>query len=1156
MRSQFVPIFLLLVFSFFLVSNSSNPPDGRTGAPGETNCTSCHGGNNSNNFEGSLLIEGLPEQITPNATYTISVISTKTGGNPTRTGFQLVALDEANQNVGILANPSASSTLKNSNQRTYFEHNPAIDFQQENQVSWTVDWAAPATIDTEVTFYANSILGDGAGSRGDLMLTAGASGTIIQGEPAVLSVAKTSQNVSCFEGADGFASLEISGGQAPYSYQWSNGDTGATTMMLTAGEYTVTIMDSVGDSMEETVTITQPEALTIELLSQSNIDCINAIGLAEVLATGGTPEYNYVWEDIEGPAVSLTTGEHTVTVTDANGCSQTRTVIIEGDTELPQVNAGPAQAIDCNNPFAVLEGSGDVGPDFTYFWSTSDGSILAEETSLTPLVEAAGIYTLLVTNTSNNCSASAQVDVKTDFEEPIANAGTTKQLSCEEDAVTLDGSSSSTGDNITYQWTTENGILRNPTAIRASASQQGLYTLTVSNTSNGCSSTATVNVIQDVNMPTAVAGNPQQLDCTTGTAILNGNGSVGVDFIYSWETEDGIIESGENTLTPVVIAPGTYQLTVRNRTNNCDASSSVVITEGVQLIANAGADEDLGCSTESVRTLNGSQSSRGSNIIYEWTTTDGNIINDPTAPLINIDAPGTYTLTVRDTLANCTVTDMVLISQKDKTPEIEVVPTLEITCEMPVIMLQVDAIESPAFSFQWSTTDGNIVDGRRTISPIVDAPGTYNLGVINTETGCVATASVLVTQEDGMPIARINTSTQELDCTNPSLTLDASSSSIGDDFLVEWTTESGNIVEGANTLTPTINTEGTYSLLITNTSSGCTTTTSIDIFQTSTPPSIVTEEPPLLDCANTSIQLIANATGNNLVYEWSTEEGAILSGGNTLTPIVAEAGAYTLIIIDTVSACKSMTQINVAKEESTLSVQIESPQALSCINASITLNTIVNEDENLTYLWCTETGNIIEGVEGPNPVIDQAGTYDVLVTDNVNGCTGSAMVVVEEIPALHIITDTVINNTATVLAGGGSRPYTYLWNTEPAQTSVTANNLVDGEYQVTITDAIGCSITTSVVVGTVSVPHISSLTSLDLYPNPTSTFFTVSANFNKKELGNIHIFNNLGEKIWTRGFDTHQIQLAIETNNWNAGVYFMMLETVEGIKVEEIAVLK
>ena len=93
-------------------------------------------------------------------------------------------------------------------------------------------------------------------------------------------------------------------------------------------------------------------------------------------------------------------------------------------------------------------------------------------------------------------------------------------------------------------------------------------------------------------------------------------------------------------------------------------------------------------------------------------------------------------------------------------------------------------------------------------------------------------------------------------------------------------------------------------------------------------------------------------------------------------------------------------------------------------------------------------------------------------------------------------------------------------------------------------------------MGTVSVPHISSLTSLDLYPNPTSAFFTVSANFNKKERGNIHIFNNLGEKIWTRGFDTHQIQLAIETNNWNAGVYFMMLETVEGIKVEEIAVLK
>jgi len=1152
MKSQFTPIFLLLVFSFFLVSNSSNPPDGRTGAPGETNCTSCHDGDNPNNFEGNLVIEGLPAQITPNATYTISVISTRTGGNPSRAGFQLVALDEANQNTGILANPSASSVLKNSNQRTYFEHNPALAFQAENNVSWTVDWTAPATLDAKVNFYATTILGDGGGSRGDFMLSTSASGTIISEESATLSSAMTSQNVSCFGGTDGFASIEVSGGQEPYSFQWSNEETSANITMLQAGTYTVTIMDSAGDSKEENITITQPEPLSIELISQSNIDCTNAVGLAEVNATGGTPAYTYVWEDIQGAAVSLTAGEHTVTVTDANDCAETSTITIERDTELPQVNAGPAKEIDCNNPFAVLEGIADEGSNIAYLWSTSNGSILDAETTLTPLVEAAGIYTLLVTNTTSGCSASSQVDVKTDVELPIANAGTTKQLSCEEETTTLDGSGSSTGDDIIYQWTTENGILRNPTAIRASASQQGLYTLTVSNTRNGCSSTAAVNVIQDINMPTAVAGNTQQLDCTTGTATLNGNGSAGVDFIYSWETEDGIIESGENTLTPVVIAPGTYQLTVRNRTNNCDASSSVVVTDGIQLTANAGADEDLGCSTGAVKTLNGAQSSTGKDIVYEWNTTDGNIISDSTSFLINVDAPGTYTLTVRDTLANCVVTDMVVVSQNDKIPEVEVVSTVELTCEMPVIMLQASATESAVFSYQWITEDGNIVGGRRTLSPTVDAPGTYSLGVFNTETGCVATATILVTQAAGMPTARINTTTQDLDCTNRTITLDASNSSIGDDFLVEWTTDFGNIVEGANTLTPLINTEGTYTLLITNTSSSCTTTASVDIFQTSAPPAIVTEEPPVIDCTNATIQLAATATGNNLVYEWTTEDGSIVSGDNTLNPIVAEAGIYTLAITDAVTDCKSMTQITVTKEEAALSVQIETPQALSCMNTSITLNTIVDSNEELTYLWCTETGNIISGVEGPNPVIDQAGMYDVIVTDNTNGCIGKAAVVVEESPTLFIMTDTVINNTATVLAGGGQRPYTYLWNTEPVQTSVTANNLEDGVYQVTITDAIGCSITTSVVVGTVSVPNISSLTSLDVYPNPASAFFTLTAKFNKKEIGNIHIFNSLGEKIWTRSFDNHQIQLSIETNSWSAGVYFMMLETAEGIKVEEI----
>ena len=136
--------------------------------------------------------------------------------------------------------------------------------------------------------------------------------------------------------------------------------------------------------------------------------------------------------------------------------------------------------------------------------------------------------------------------------------------------------------------------------------------------------------------------------------------------------------------------------------------------------------------------------------------------------------------------------------------------------------------------------------------------------------------------------------------------------------------------------------------------------------------------------------------------------------------------------------------------------------------------------------------------------------------------------------------------------GGGQRPYTYVWNTEPAQTSVTANNLADGMYQVTITDAIGCTIMANVVVGTVGVPDITNLTSFELYPNPANAFFTFNAEFSNKELGNIQIFNSLGERIWARSFDKQQIQLSIETTSWDAGVYFMMLETAEGIRVEEI----
>ena len=1156
MKSKFAPIYALFLLTFFLVSNSSNPPDGRTGAPGDGNCNNCHTGNNTNNFEGTLEIQGLPEQITPNASYTLNVVAKKTAGDAVRAGFQMVILDDDNQNIGTFSNPGSNAVLKEDENRNYFEHNPAQRFEDQDEVSWTVDWTAPEEANTGINVYANSIFGNGSGSSGDLQMETTLSSVVVNASDSIVVTITDQRDVSCFGGSDGTATVSIMGGIGPYTYEWSNGGTEATVTNLTVGIHSISITDATGVTEITEVNIEEPAAIAIEILSQVNIDCMNPIGLVEVLASGGTPTYSYAWDDIQGAAVSLPVGDHEVTVTDGLGCTQTASVTIDKNVLLPQVNAGPNKAIDCTEAFAALEGRADEGPGITYLWTTTDGSILTGETSLEPIVEAKGIYTLLVSNAITGCNASSQVEVTEDFEPPITNAGTTQQLECAEPFLMLNGSvENTTGNTLSIQWSFEDGVpLDNAATLNPVVSEAGTYTLLVTDMENGCSSSSTVNVIPDVAAPMAFAGESLQLDCVTNQITLNGNGSTGIDFIYTWETEDGQIEDGGTTLNPLVTKAGTYTLTVRNRINGCDASSSVVVTGNVLVEANAGGDIALTCSTGSNATLNGSASTRGDNISYEWSTEDGSFSGDNTDFLVDINSIGTYVLTVRDRNSGCFDTDQIVVTQADLVPRIEAPLTQQLTCESPVIQLQATTSEGPNIVYQWITTDGHVLGDERTLNPFVDAPGTYNLGVINIVSGCVNTVSIEVVAEVGLPSANVVAPVQQIDCMTTSIILDGSGSSSGANIFYQWSTEDGNFLGGRTSSTATINAGGQYKLVVTNTITGCSGSFTIDIAQIDFPSDIVFEDPPKINCTNSLIRLAAMATGDNLAYQWSTENGNIVAGSTTPDPLVDAPGEYSLTIIN--DGCTLTKTLTVIEEASSLDLQVEMPDALNCNNTSVDLNVLGNTSQ-FDFLWSTVDGNILSGEETDRVKVDAPGSYEVLVIDRANGCTGASIFEVID-QNLFIILDTVIDNSATVLVDGGIMPYTYEWNTEPVQTSVTVNDLSDGTYMVTITDAIGCTISVTSTVGgmSTSVSDINSLLTYDLFPNPTNSFLTIEANFNQIEEGVVNVFNILGKQQWQQPFNTNNLQLVVDVNDWASGVYFIQLETAEGIRVKELVVGK
>lgn len=315
-------IILSFVAIIALLSNASNPPNGRTGAPGDGVCQGCHNPP-STSITGLLEISGVPSTIDPNTTYTLEVISELTSGSATRAGFQMVALDENGDNAGTLSNAGASSTITTAGARTYFEHSPSVNFNGGSTVSWTVDWTSPAGPNNEdITFYAASILANGnGGTSGDQMTLIDATGTLdVPVTPLSLTIVFIN-DVSCPGINDGSAEIMINGGTPPFNVTWDNGESGVTATMLPAGWVEVFVEDANGEMTASSIFIGEPNPISVFEAIIVNPSCSTS-GSIELDIVGGTNTYDLSWSNgsEDNPLTNLTGGDYEVTITDSNGC--------------------------------------------------------------------------------------------------------------------------------------------------------------------------------------------------------------------------------------------------------------------------------------------------------------------------------------------------------------------------------------------------------------------------------------------------------------------------------------------------------------------------------------------------------------------------------------------------------------------------------------------------------------------------------------------------------------------------------------------------------------------------------------------------------------------------------------------------------------------
>ncbi len=581
-------IISILIAAIVFMSYSDNPPNGKTGAPGDGLCTDCHNSDNPGNFDGGIEITGFPASITPNTVYPLIVKVSNPNGFASKAGFQFTILNASNQKFGTFILPSASCTISMQNNRDYVEHNPAQLFNGMDEAIWTVNWISPATgsAQTIKIYAAANIANNNDNDDGDWITTAQFSG-IFAPLPDPLTVTVAGTNVNCFGNTSGSATAIPAGGIAPYSYSWSNGGNTATISNLAAGLYTVTVTDGTPSTTVGSYTVTQPSsALSVDVTAPGTvIDCNNLSIALSGVASGGTSSYTYLWSNgsITQDITVFDPDSYTLTVTANKGCLKSDAITItEVDPPIVTLNAVPQQ---CEfDPPVTLVGS-PVGGFYSGPGVTGN--------TFNPSVAGPGQHVVTYIYTSMGCTVSDDINITVInvADVTINNIGT---ICINEGPFTLSA-------NIGGGFWSGDGVIGNQIFPEQAGLGNHIVTYTVS--VNGCTTEASsnYNVVDAAVVEATIVPDL----CTTDPVVaLQGLPAGG-----TW-TGTGV---SNNSFNPGTSGAGTFTLTY-SFTNNAGCISSTTITVNVSpcgctnpASANAGTDQSV-CNFNSVMLAGGANS--------------------------------------------------------------------------------------------------------------------------------------------------------------------------------------------------------------------------------------------------------------------------------------------------------------------------------------------------------------------------------------------------------------------------------------------------------------------------------------------------------------------------------------------------------------------
>jgi len=536
--------------------------------------------------------------------------------------------------------------------------------------------------------------------------------TINQPPPLLVKLLSV-QDIKCAEDKNGNISIDVTGGVAPYSYKWSNGDSTKNLNNISAGDYSVTVTDANGHKQILSAKIAQPSAIIAQLNLSKNLLCNgDNSGAVQVTVSGGHQPYKYAWssgqttEDL----ANIAAGEYSLSVTDATGCKQTlKTTITQPEAFASKV--GEVRNVVCKadkKGEIHIDVSGGVAP-YKYSWSNG-------EKSKDVVALPAGSYSVRITDT-NGCIQTVNASV-TEPAELTSTLGAVTNNNCfGESKGSIQVSVAGGTQPYRYSWNTGDST-KNISNLSV-----GDYTLSVTD-ANGCNKS----------LKAAITGSPllesKVREVVNVKCFGDKTGAITVDVIggklpysYSWSNS----ETRQNL---AAVPAGDYQLTVKDA-NGCTNTVSSKIIQPAQLAITQDTVYNVKCAGESKGFVDISVSGGSQPYSYLWS--NGAKGED----LINTMA-GNYSVKVSDG-NGCVASINASVSEPAKLT-LTLDSLLNVVCsgqETGKIAVRANGGTQP-YNYLWNT-------GATTQRVAKIAAGDYTVNVTDAS-GCKASYSATLTQ--------------------------------------------------------------------------------------------------------------------------------------------------------------------------------------------------------------------------------------------------------------------------------------------------------------------------------------------------------------------------------------------------------------------------